>query len=160
MKLILVSISLFGLGFAVGIFWPEKNKVESHWEVVHNYREQIFDTSSHRFDEGTNLTVIDEPIDPIPSLEALVSSGELKKATLVFPIVPYTSEATKRWLAFCNENKNEIIDGYANPSTVGLKPSGNQPFSCTVYYIPEAQKTIQQMIAVMEKDIQAREATP
>ena len=160
MKLFLISISLFGLGLAVGIFWPEKNEIEHHWEVVRAYREQIFDSASHRVDEETGFTVIDEPVDLVPSLETLVSSGEIEKATLVFPDIPYSAEATRRWLAFCNENMNEIIDGHANPSTVGLNPSGEQPFFCTVYYKPEAIDTIQQMIAVMEEDIQAELSTP
>ncbi len=160
MKLFLISISLFSLGLIVGIFWPEKNEIEHHWEVVSAYREQIFDYASHRTDEGTEFTVVDELIDPVPSLEALVSSGEIKKAILVFPSIPYSSEATRRWLAFCNDNKNEIIDGYANPSTVGLNPSGEQPFFCTVYYRPDALDTIQQMIAVMEMDIQSEVSTP
>lgn len=148
------------MGLAVGISWPEKNEIEHHWEVVRVYREQIFDSASHGIDEGTGFAVIDEPIDPIPSLEALVSSGQIKKAALVFPDIPYSSEATRRWLAFCNENKNEIIDGYANPSIVGLNPSGEQPFFCTVYYRPEALDTIQQMISVMEEDIQTEVSTP
>jgi len=55
-----------------------------------------------------------------------------------------------RWMEFCQDHKKEIVDAYANAETIELKTSGTMPFSCTVFYLPENQHIIEEMITTLE----------
>ncbi len=150
MKKCLIALAILFSGVCIGVAISHENEVKKHWEIVNEYRERLFDIESQRLDAETGFYVIDDPIDPIPSLEALVSEGELKKADLVFPTVSQSSQITKIWLEYCNAHKDEVIDGYANSSMVEFETSGVQPFSCVVYFRPGDEGMIKEMITVIE----------
>jgi len=151
MKFALVSLIALGIGIFVGRMSIPQQGVDAHWEKLREYREWTENPTGGELHDGTGFVVYDQPIDPIPSLHFLVSKGELRKADLIFPNVPKSKAITMRWIEFCQAHKEEIVDGYANSEPPELKTSGTMPFSCTVFYRPENQDVIHEMIATVEK---------
>ena len=133
MKFALVSIISLGVGIFIGRFGFQENETKTHWEKVNEYREWTENPTGGELQEGTGFIVYDQPIDPEPSLHFLVSKGELRKAQLIFPTVPKSRGSTMRWMEFCQDHKEEIVDAYANAESMRFKTSGTMPFSCTVF---------------------------
>ena len=151
MKYALVSVAALLIGVFIGRSAFKENETDAHWAKVNEYRTWVENPGEGISQKESGLVMHDIPVDHIPSLHYLVSEDELEKAELIFPNVPYSADVVRLWMQFCEENKEVLIDGYANPSSTLFQTSGTQPFNCTMFYLPDNHEVIEELIAVLEK---------
>ncbi|MDQ8209696.1 hypothetical protein QEH52_19415 [Coraliomargarita sp. SDUM461003] len=150
MKYFLVSLIALGIGIFIGKTAFKKNEVYAHWSIVNEYREWVQNPGEGTTQKDSGLIMYDIPVNHTPSLHFLVSEKEIEKVELIFPNVPYSPEIVKLWMKFCEENKEVIVDGLANPEYARFKTAGQQPFNCTMFYLPENGHVIEELIALIE----------
>jgi len=154
MKTILIAIVAGVIGFLICYLTLGKQDTAYHWNIVHSYHDLYYDSSTQKYDEENKMYYFDVDIALPASLEALVASGELIKVSLIFPNVPYTPESLTRWMEYCNDNKDFIMEAIATPEQTGTGtvPSGVKPFNCVIYYLPGHSEIIENMIKHVERE--------
>jgi hypothetical protein len=106
--------------------------VKQQWQVVEQYNAYVHDPRNYTHDPATGLSTTFLPVDPEPSLAALVAAGELSHLDLVLPNVPKTREATHHWMKFCETHK-EIVYATGNPSYPSSH-SGTEPLHLNLWF--------------------------
>ena len=150
MKYTLISLVALGIGVLIGKTAFKENEVHSHWALVNEYREWIENPGEGITQKESGLVMYDIPVDHTPSLHYLVSENEIRKAELIFPTIPYSPEIVRLWMQFCEENKEVLIDGYATPESSAFEISGEHPFNCVMFYLPENDHVIEKLVALIE----------
>ena len=118
---------LFGaLGLAAGLVIGMVVKgsgstagTEAHWRVVREHLRLIENPKNFKVDESLGLASVEIKTDPIPSLYALASAGEIEHRDIVLPNVPANRESTGFWMKFCEEREG-IIYATGNASFGGF----------------------------------------
>ena len=140
---IAIAITLgFILGFAAHhIFFGELN-TSDHWRVVERYNAVMRNPANYNRNTFA-------PVDPMPSLAALVAARELSHVDLVLPTVPKTREAQQHWMSFCDSHK-EIIHATGNPSYTAFKPAGTQSLHLNIWFRDAHKGVVQQLMRELE----------
>ena len=161
MKYILISLVTLGVGILIGRTAFKENEVRAHWAIVNEYRDWVENPGEGIIQKESGLIMYDVPVDHTPSLHYLVSKNEIRKAELIFPSIPYSPEIVRLWMQFCEENKGVLIDGHATPKSATFQTSGEHPFNCTMFYLPENEHIINELVALIENGAnQPEQATP
>ncbi|BDS05383.1 hypothetical protein NT6N_04230 [Oceaniferula spumae] len=149
MKLLIPIITLI-VGIMVGYKFSPHKEENDHWAVIKAYDDMLEKPFAHSDAPTHEVALIEDYTEPYESLEALVASGELDKATLIFPDVPISYEVNKRWVDFCKAHKESIVHSYSNPDRSDLRTSGDKPFMCVVYFKTKDTSIVQALIRIIE----------
>jgi hypothetical protein len=124
--------------------------VARHRKLVNDYRAHIFNPANDQPDPQTCLRVSLPPSDPLPSLAALVSAGELQYVDLVFPKVPNSGAANRLWMPWGQRNP-DVLYVTGNPDVGDLMPSGTPPLHLQVWYRNPAEAALKQLVRDLEQ---------
>ncbi len=106
--------------------------------------------ANYKRDSATGLSVSSPPVDPEPSLAALVAAGELNHFDLVLPAVAKSGETARHWMAFCEAHK-EIVYATGNPSYPEFKPSGTEPLHLNLWFRDADKGVVQALLRELEE---------
>ena len=149
MKITLGVIVGFAIGFLTHVMLTHNSTIERDWEMVRRYNAFVSDPANYRPDAQTGLSRTTPPVDPEPSLAALVAAGELRHVDLVLPTVVYGRESARRWMTFAQAHK-EIVYITGNPSYTAFSVVGQQPLHLNIWYRDTDQAVVQTMVAELE----------
>ena len=133
MKVTIGIVLGFGLGFLTHLVLFGRPTARQQWRVVERYNAYMRDPSNYKSDPATGLSATSPPVDPEPSLAALVTAGELSHADLVLPTVPKSHDAERHWMKFCEAHK-EIVYATGNPGYVAFKTKGTEPLHLNLWF--------------------------
>jgi len=148
--IIAIVASLAGLfvGFLIGGYVSAPSK-EKDWDTVREYERFINDRKNYKLNEDTGFYHIDDVPDPVPSLCALHSRGEIEYIDLVFPKVPSNRASNKLWMTFC-QARDGIIYATGNPSYTEFKTKGVHPLHLQIWFEERAKPDIKELIELLE----------
>ncbi|MEQ8789545.1 MAG: hypothetical protein RIC55_24840 [Pirellulaceae bacterium] len=147
---------LLGVCATAAIVFNEGIQANYHWSRVAAYKETMNDRSNWSEDPTIDGPVIsiDEPYDVMPSIQALVSLGELERGDLVFANVTRTPETLAYTDTYMREHPDIVwMQSPAIPYPP-LPMTGRQPLHLQVWYRPSASDDVRRMV----EEIEARHA--
>ena len=110
----------------------------------------IKNPKNYKIDESLGLASVEIKTDPIPSLYALASAGEIEHRDIVLPNVPANREATLFWMKFCEEREG-IIYATGNPSFGEFMIEGVQPVHLNIWFDESAEPDVAELIDLLQK---------
>jgi hypothetical protein len=111
---VLLIVVAFLSGFAIRPWILNPDSSRAHWSKVREFQ-SFLDNPKIDNDLVPGYSVISGWRDPIPSLAALASRGEIRHMNIVLPNVPADSRHTRYWMEFCNSTPG-IIWATGNPT--------------------------------------------
>lgn len=149
---------LFGaLGLAAGLVIGMAVKgsgstagTEVHWRIVREFLRLIENPTNYKIDESLGLASVEIKTDPIPSLYALASAGEIEHRDIVLPNVPANRESTGFWMKFCEEREG-IIYAMGNASFGDLMIEGVRPVHLNIWFDESAEADVAELIDLLQK---------
>jgi len=124
------------------------NSSEFHWRKIADYQKYARDPSNYEH-QGRFMVTKSEPPDIGPNLEALTTSGEIKKREIIIPGLPLIPSHVKRWMTFADD------PAILHASGPGNFHKGEIPLMFTLWYRPEATERVDQLVNEFTKMAQA-----
>lgn len=153
MKPVIIAIVACAAGLLAGFLigaHVSAPSIEGHWETVREFLRIADDPESWKLDENAGFLHISDFPDPDPSLQALVSAGEIEYVDLVFPEVPAKPHATALSMKLCNE-MDGILYAAGGDSYTEFKTTGEQPLHLRIWFERRAKNDIKELIELLEK---------
>jgi hypothetical protein len=153
MKVSLFVALGFGAGVVVGMVAKGSGstpEIEAHWKVVREFKQLIENPRDYEVHESLGMISVEIRTDPIPSLYALASAGEIEHVDIVLPNVPAHRDANRLWMTFC-EDKEGIIYATGNPSFTDFKIDGVQPIHLNIWFEERAKADVLELIDLLDK---------
>jgi hypothetical protein len=120
-----------------------------HWKLVNDYNAYTGNPDNYSiYRDG--LYGVEDPYDPMPSLAALVSAGELEHVDIVLPSVPANRETNRLWMKFVIERRETIVFATGNPEYVDYEPAGESPLHLQLWFKASGKADVQQLIKELE----------
>ncbi|MCF7676487.1 MAG: hypothetical protein K9N23_17675 [Akkermansiaceae bacterium] len=149
MKIALGLVFGFALGLLTYFVLFGRTTTKHHWKIVEKYIAYGTDSANYKPDAATGLSVATPPVDPAPSLAALVAAGELNYVDLVLPTAPHSREATQYWMKFSQTHK-EIVYMTGNPSFTAFPLAGTQPLHLNIWFRASDAPVVQTLVRELE----------
>lgn len=162
LRAIAVTLAGFAVGFAVGfvvhlpayrcILRPSSDDadVARHWFRVLDFNNYARDPKGYVSDPRFFLYGGKIPSDPEPSLAALVAAGELQYIDIVFPLVPYSTDAFDYVTQFVEERQDVNLFTVLNPQYTAYTPVGEQPLHVMLWFVESATPDVQRLFKELE----------
>ena len=153
MKGLLFGVLGLAAGLVVGMVVKGSGSttgVETHWRVVREHLRLIKNPKNYKVDESLGLASVEIKTDPIPSLYALASAGEIEHRDIVLPNVPANRESTGFWMKFCEEREG-IIYATGNASFGDLMIEGVRPVHLNIWFDESAEADVAELIDLLQK---------
>ena len=149
MKIVVGIVVGFVLGFLAHSAFFGSTPTKGHWKIIEEYNSYVNDPANYKPEPATGLVSATPPTDPMPSLAALVSVGELNHIDLVFPKIVYTRESIQASMKYCHSHK-EIIYAEGIRSYIGVETTGVQPLHLNLWFREGDKGVVRNLIKELE----------